>query len=148
MNNGATSTPSSRRVGNGKTQAARPPINDPSLRVGDVWIARAEKLVNVVILDAAGALEWFTFAGTAAGFGDTLYGSQSQDLQGAGVATFADMTITARSRIVFSPQVGANVTGFLSVSSLTPGVGFTITSSAGAGDNGLTIYAQHWEPVD
>lgn len=69
-------------------------------------------------------------------------------LAGAGVAVISNTQVTATSKFTLTVQDGGTVpTGTVYISSRIIGTSFTITSNAGAIDNGVRVYYQLWEPT-
>jgi hypothetical protein len=69
-------------------------------------------------------------------------------LNASGTQTVSNTRVTATSKIMLTIQDGGTVpTGFVYVSGRVASTSFSITSSAGAADNGVVVYYQIWEPT-
>ena len=74
-------------------------------------------------------------------------GSGVATLNGSGVATVANLKVTASSLFSLTVQdTGSAPTGgLIYVSGRSNGVSFTITSTSGSGDSGVKVFYQIWE---
>lgn len=68
-------------------------------------------------------------------------------LDGTGNVTVANAKLAANARILLTIQPGPVPTGIVYVSNITANTGFTVTSTAGAGDTGLKVYYQIYTPL-
>jgi hypothetical protein len=68
-------------------------------------------------------------------------------IAGGGTFIVPNSKIPANARILLTVQPSQAPTGFIYVSNITLNTGFTITSTAGAADNGVKVYYQMYIPL-
>jgi hypothetical protein len=98
---------------------------------------------NVFQIDSEGILrlrETAAWAGTYPASGVVL-------LSGAGAATVANGVIPSNARVMTTVQPGQAPAGMIWCSSIISNTSFTITSTAGATDNGVSVYYQIYAPL-
>jgi len=134
------------RITGGKL-ANRPAPTAPGLQVGDRYVDTTAGTVATLIVNALGVPVWAETAPPVVPGSWYLAEAGGNALQGFGKVTIPNANVTGASAITAGGQSGGTYpqVGALFCSVKTPGVSFTIESTAGAPDTGVFIYWQRWE---
>jgi hypothetical protein len=137
--------PSTLRVGSVPTPGDLPPITDPSLQIGDRFSIEIPAQIATVARDGA-AISGRSWSLSAVATVEFLAASGTVLLGGAGAVIVPDPAVNPDSRFVaFAQNMGNPLTGALQNTGRTLGLDFTLASSAGAADAGVSVYWQRWE---
>jgi len=136
------------RVGSVRTLADLPAPTAPGFQVGDRMIVRigpaGSPIVATLVQDDALAPRWCYTLGTEV---LTVTGVALLDAAGQLVVVDAETSPGSRFVAFYQPKFGPPPSGVLYTLTFTPGVGFTLASSAGAADAGWSVYYQRWEVI-